>query len=58
MRPWVDTTQRKRKKKKANNQQKNKKKKPYANMTQGYKMMIKNNEEDLRRESYHLPQIC
>jgi len=36
---------------------KNKEKKPYANMTQGYKMMINNNKEDLRWESCHLPQI-
>jgi hypothetical protein len=57
MRPRVDTTQRRKKKNKANNQQKNKENKSYANMTQGYKMMINNNKEDLTQESCHLPQI-
>jgi hypothetical protein len=36
---------------------KNKEKKPYANRTQGYKIMINNNKEDLRQESCRLPQI-
>jgi hypothetical protein len=33
---------------KANNQRKIRKKKPYANMTQGYKMIINDNKENLR----------
>jgi hypothetical protein len=42
---------------KANNQRKIRKKKPYANMTQGYKMIINDNKEDLKWKNYCLPQI-
>jgi hypothetical protein len=42
---------------KANNQLKIRKRKTYANMTQGCEMMINDNKEDLRQESYRLPQI-
>jgi hypothetical protein len=45
------------KKTEANNQWKIRKKKPYANKTQGYKMMINDNKEDLRWKNSHLPQI-
>ncbi len=55
MRALVNTTQ--RKKMEANNQRKIRKRKPYANSTQGYKMTINNNKEDLRREISYLPQI-
>jgi hypothetical protein len=41
---------------KAKNEQ-NIRKKPYANRTHGYEMMINNNNESLRQESYRLPQI-
>jgi hypothetical protein len=36
---------------------KKRKTKPNANKTQGYKMTINDNKEDLRRKSSHLPQI-
>jgi hypothetical protein len=55
MKAWVDTTQ--RKKPKANNQWKIRKRKPYANRTQGYKMTINNNNQNLRRKNSCLPQI-
>jgi hypothetical protein len=42
---------------KANNQRKIKRKKPYANMTQGYKMMINDNKKDLKQKNCCLPQI-
>ncbi len=41
---------------KVNNQRKIRKK-PYVNRTHGYEMMINNNNEDLRQESYRLTQI-
>jgi hypothetical protein len=41
MKVWVDRTQRKNK---ANNQQEIRKRKPYANKTQGYKMLINDNK--------------
>jgi hypothetical protein len=41
-----DITQRKRTK--ANNKRKRRKRKLYANMTQGYEMMINDKKEDLR----------
>jgi len=55
MKAWIDTTQ--RKETKANNQWKIRKRRPYANRTQGHKMMINDNKEDLRRKNSRLPQI-
>jgi hypothetical protein len=51
----VDITQ--REKTKANNQRKIRKKNPYANRTQGYKTMINDNKEDLRRENNCLRKV-
>jgi hypothetical protein len=42
---------------KVNNQKKIRKKKSYANMTQNYKMMINDNKEDIKQESYHPPKL-
>jgi hypothetical protein len=53
MRAQIDTTQ---KKMKVNNQQKIRKK-SHANRIHGYEMMINDNNEDLRQERCHLPQI-
>jgi hypothetical protein len=42
---------------KANNQWKIKQKKSYANMTRDYEMMINDNKEDVKQESYCPPKL-